>query len=103
APRCSERLAPASRIPARRTAGPRREAPGDVRSRRYAASGLRSRAGDAALAVARTPADSGDAGPAWILGSHLRGGAQGAERPLPDASMAGRSVARGADRRRKAA
>src|SRR5690606_7506178 len=58
---------------------------------------------DPAPALAGRQADAGHARPAQLLGTHLPGGAQGAQGPLSEASMAGRSMGCDTDAPRQAA
>src|SRR6185437_826814 len=92
-----------TRICARHATGAGGEAAGIVRSRRYPARGWRPRAGDPAPAVARGPADSGDAGSEGLLGAHLSRSEEGNEGALPTPPMARRSVERRAHAPREAA
>ena len=73
------------------------EAAGALRPRRHAALGPRRGAGDLQPAGAQRPAGADHARPAELLAAHLPGSAQGAARPLSQASLARGSVDRGSD------
>src|SRR5581483_2876500 len=96
----SERLPASPGVPARRFAGPGRQAAGDVWTGRNPPGRLGKDPGDAPSPLPRAAADPGDAGSSRLLGADLPGGEEGAERPVPETPLARRPLERPPDRPR---
>ena len=90
----AEWLAHPPALPTGRTTGASSQIARVVRVGRYPTHRQRADSGNLAPAVAGPAADPGHSGSARLLGTDLRRSQKGIERPLPQASLAGRSVER---------